>query len=78
MRPYNKYLVWELDHHPLDRPEWSRDRLVPRLTDALSPEAPQVIRSLFTELEPRARAAGHGPVLDGWGDDLAFLRGERA
>ncbi|MET9293302.1 hypothetical protein [Streptomyces sp. NPDC003077] len=75
VRPYNKYLSWELRHHPLDRPEWSHDRLMASLEQALSPSPVTAIRRLFNELEPRARAAGHGPVLDSWGEDLFLMRG---
>ncbi len=75
VRPYNKYLAWELEHHPLPHPEWSYDNLVRRLAQAHSDQAPQALRSLLVELEPHARTAGHGRVLDDWGDDLTFIRG---
>lgn len=74
VRPYNKYLSWELRHHPLSRPEWSHDHLLPLLAEVLTPSAPAAIRRLFTELEPLARGWGHGAVLDDWGDDLLRLR----
>ncbi|MFJ6570545.1 hypothetical protein ACIQNU_24335 [Streptomyces sp. NPDC091292] len=75
VRPYNKYLGWELRHHPLSRPEWAHDHLLPLLERALSPSPAPALRQLFDELEPHARAAGHGPVLDSWGDDLLLMRG---
>ncbi|MFC6082968.1 hypothetical protein [Sphaerisporangium aureirubrum] len=75
VRPYNKYLAWELDRHPLPRPEWSREHLLGLLSEALSPAAAPAVRRLLTELEPHARAAGHGSVLDSWGDDLRFMLG---
>lgn len=67
VRPYNKYLVWELEHYPLSRPEWAHERLVPRLIGASSEDAARTVQSLFVELEAHARAAGHGPVIDEWG-----------
>ncbi|TYB59840.1 hypothetical protein FXF51_33055 [Nonomuraea sp. PA05] len=76
VRPYNKYLAWELRRHPLSLPMWAADELLPRLAAALSPEVARAVRGLLNELEPHARAAGHGDVFDGWGDDLAFMRGE--
>lgn len=76
VRPYNKYLAWELERFPLGRPEWSREQLVPRLVQVHSGDAADGVRALFAELEPRAREAGHGSVLDGWGDDLQLMRGE--
>ncbi|MFF8959463.1 hypothetical protein [Streptomyces sp. NPDC014894] len=75
VRPYNKYLEWELRHHPLSRPEWAPDRLLPLLARALSEQGPSAVRGLFRELEPHARAFGHGPVLDAWGDDVGLMRG---
>ncbi|NJP93442.1 hypothetical protein HCN51_29020 [Nonomuraea sp. FMUSA5-5] len=75
VRPYNKYLAWELRHHPLSLPMWSHEELLPLLEAALSPETASAVRRLLNDLEPRARAAGHGEELDGWGDDLAFMRG---
>lgn len=78
VRPYNKYLAWELRHHPLSRPEWSPERLLPLLGRVLAADgAPAAVRTLFNEVEPHARAWGHGPVLDAWGDDLLLLRGAR-
>ncbi|MFR9723713.1 hypothetical protein ACL02R_10140 [Streptomyces sp. MS19] len=71
VRPYNKYLRWELEHAPLGDPLWAADRLLPRLTEL---RGAGDLRALFRDLERTARAAGHGAVLDGWGDDLAFLR----
>ncbi|GAB3762115.1 hypothetical protein GCM10028864_52670 [Microlunatus parietis] len=75
VRPYNKYLAWELERYPLSQPEWAHERLVPRLIRAGSEDAARTVRSLFVELEPHARAAGHGPVIDEWGDDLELMRG---
>lgn len=75
VRPYNKYLAWELRRHPLSRPEWAHGHLLGVLERALSPEPADAVRQLFVELEPHARAAGHGPVLDSWGEDLVLMRG---
>ncbi|MDG4826107.1 nucleotidyltransferase domain-containing protein [Asanoa sp. WMMD1127] len=65
VRPYNKYLRWELDNHPLPAP-WTVERLVPALTGRPS--------ALFAPLERLARERGFGDVVDAWGDDLDLLR----
>lgn len=78
VRPYNKYLAWELERFPLSRPEWAHDKLLPRLLRVHSEDAAGTVRSLFVELEQHARAAGHGEVLDEWGDDLTLMRGGRS
>ncbi|NUR59522.1 MAG: hypothetical protein HOV87_12770 [Catenulispora sp.] len=71
-RPYNKYLAWELDRFPL--PGWESTALldtIARIT-ATGEAAPQ--QRLFARVEAAARAAGHGAVLDAWGEDLALMR----
>lgn len=64
VRPYNKYLRWELDTHPLPAP-WTADYLIEALTDRPS--------TLFGQLEPVVRVKGFGDVLDAW-DDLDLVR----
>jgi len=76
VRPYNKYLDWELRHHPLSRPEWGHGHLPGLLAEVLSGQPVAAVRQLLRELEPCARAAGHGTVLDSWGEDLQLMRGE--
>ncbi|MFI5930528.1 hypothetical protein [Actinoplanes sp. NPDC051494] len=67
VRPYNKYLRWELDTFPLPAP-WTADHLITSLSDRPS--------QLFPALEYVARLHGFGDVIDGW-DDLALLPGRR-
>lgn len=74
VRPYNKYLPWELEHHPLPGDQWSTERLLP-LLDAVREGHLSAQRSLFQELEKLARECGHGDVVDAWGADLALMRG---
>jgi nucleotidyltransferase-like protein len=73
VRPYNKYLEWELRHHPLDG--WTADELLPLLDRVLTGE-PAAQHELFNRIEPLARSAGFGDVIDGWEPDVAWLRGE--
>lgn len=64
VRPYNKYLRWELDTYPLPMP-WSADHLIAALAERPS--------TLFPDLEIVARAKGFGDVLDAW-DELDLAR----
>ncbi|MEV6110829.1 hypothetical protein AB0M28_39975 [Streptomyces sp. NPDC051940] len=75
VRPYNKYLGWELNRAPLDCPAWRHDRLLPLLDEVLATARPELAHGLFADFEAQARAAGQGPVLDAWGDDLLLMRG---
>jgi predicted nucleotidyltransferase len=74
VRPYNKYLPWELEQHPLPGDEWSAERLL-RLLDAVREGDLAAQRSLFRDLEKLARERGYGEVVDGWGADLVLMRG---
>ncbi|MBV1851390.1 hypothetical protein [Catellatospora tritici] len=65
VRPYNKYLRWELETHPLPAP-WTADHVITALTEQPS--------ALFPDLETVVRAKGYGDVLDSWGPELDLLR----
>ncbi|AQU65501.1 hypothetical protein [Streptomyces niveus] len=74
VRPYNKYLLWELRNHPLGAPQWAADVLVPRIRRILADGDLDTQRALFATVEHAARRAGHGSVLDSWGADIDPLR----
>jgi hypothetical protein len=63
VRPYNKYLRWELETFPLPAP-W--DTTLPARL-AADPAG------LFADVCELARRRGHGDVLDEWGDDLTLI-----
>ena len=69
VRPFNKWLPWELDHHPLG---WDDLSLLDRIvrTGDLAEQA-----TLFRTAEQIARAHELGSVIDGWEPDVARLRG---
>jgi hypothetical protein len=70
VRPYNKWLEWELEHHPL--PVELDLGSLERIARTGDRDDQQV---LFRETERLARELGHGATIDGWEPDLAFLRG---
>lgn len=74
VRPYNKYLRWELENHPLVGDPWRTDELVDLLLAILTDGSPKAQRALFAKVEAASRTAGYGPVLDAWGDELTLLR----
>ncbi|WP_329378376.1 hypothetical protein [Streptomyces sp. NBC_01716] len=74
VRPYNKYLPWELAHHPLGAPQWAADVLLPRIRRVVADGDPATQRALFATVEGAARQAGHASVIDSWGTDIDLLR----
>ncbi|WP_435210241.1 hypothetical protein [Streptomyces sp. bgisy034] len=71
-RPYNKYLTWELARHPL--PGWDTDELLRAVDRVAATGDVAEQRHLFALVESAARQAGHGEVLDAWGEDLDLMR----
>ncbi|MFG3339541.1 hypothetical protein [Glycomyces sp. NPDC048151] len=71
-RPYNKALEWELERRPL--PGWDTAALLDDIQRIIDTGDTDVQRRLFAEVEAKARNAGHGKVLDEWGDNLAIMR----
>ena len=75
IRPFNKYLEWELRHHPLEG--WDADDVVPLLESVIAAE-PDAQHKLFRRVEAAARAGGYDDVVDSWEPDLSWLRGDSA
>ena len=75
VRPFNKYLAWELEHFPLEGDEWTADTLLPRLRTILETGDLAEQQALFRSTEALARRHGLGGVVDDWEPDVAWLRG---
>jgi len=69
VRPYNKWLCWELEQHPLT---WND---LPRLERIVATGGLADQQALFRDAEALARKRGLGAVIDGWEPDVARLRG---
>jgi predicted nucleotidyltransferase len=74
VRPYNKYLRWELTQHPFTDRIWSRAPLVQLLTEVLDNGDSAAQRALFALVEKDSRPRGFGELIDAWGDELTLLR----
>jgi predicted nucleotidyltransferase len=73
VRPFNKWLIFELESEPLRTPGFAD--LIQRVTAWVAEPTPDRIRDAFRVLEDAARAAGHAAVVEGWEPDVAWLRG---
>jgi hypothetical protein len=76
VRPFNKFLRWELEHFPLGGGHWTADELLPRLELIVASGELGAQQALFRDAERLAREYGFGEVIDGWEPDVAWLRGE--
>ena len=70
VRPYNKWLEWELERNPLPV---DVDLVLLRRIATTGEMAAQ--QELFRWTERLAREAGHHETVDGWAPDLEWLRG---
>lgn len=73
VRPYNKWLAWELDRHPL--PASPPDLLARVLRIVATGELAEQ-QALFRDVERSCRDRGYGEVFDGWRPDVPWLRGD--
>ena len=55
VRPYNKYLPWELREHPLAVPEWSAETFLPEVERTLTGD-PAALRRTFAVVDREVRA----------------------
>jgi predicted nucleotidyltransferase len=74
VRPFNKWLAFELEQDPLRTPAFAR--LLEGVDALTTRPTAERIREAFRMLEGPARAGGHGAVVDGWEPDVGWLRGE--
>lgn len=71
VRPFNKYLQWELETHPL---AWDASELADLLADALDGTA-AAQHVLFKTVEPHIRTHGFDAVIDDWHPHVSLFRG---
>ncbi|HXH77793.1 nucleotidyltransferase domain-containing protein [Nocardioides sp.] len=82
VRPYHKYLPWELREHPVDG--WPAELLLPLLTRTVDGE-PAALRETFALVvadcvrhDLRRGNRRMMDIVDGWGDELAYFESPTA
>ena len=70
LRPFNKWLAWELEKHPLTWSDLPRLERIARTGDLAEQQA------LFRDAESLAREHNLGSVIDSWEPDVSWLRGD--
>lgn len=74
LRPYHKYLEWELKNYPLQKPGMPSDELVRSVLEIITTGDSSIQRELLTVVEKLFRDNGYGDVFDAWGEDLLWMR----
>jgi hypothetical protein len=77
LRPYFKYLSWELEAFGLDQLPFDGSALLERLMAVLGPGGAAALSGLLAAVQDPFRAAGHGGAFDGWGEKLTWILGWR-
>jgi len=73
LRPYYKYLRWELETFPLERLPFGAGEMMERLAELLSDRPAPALSRLLADSLAAFRAAGHAAAFDGWGAKLAWI-----
>jgi hypothetical protein len=71
VRPFNKWLRHELAVRPV-----RFEGLAALIEEVVADASPAAQRTVLRRVEPAAREAGHGDVIDDWEPHVAWLRGE--
>nr|WP_040563359.1 nucleotidyltransferase domain-containing protein [Kineosphaera limosa] len=74
VRPINKYVAWELEHHPIEEPGWSAGEVMGLIEAILDTGDADAQRTLFGLIERKTRQLGFGGVIDSFAG-VQTLRG---
>jgi hypothetical protein len=74
VRPFNRFLAWELERFPLPEPWLAHDRFVPRLEKILRRGSIGDQASLFRDVETFARSHDLADTIESWEPDVQWLR----
>jgi predicted nucleotidyltransferase len=75
LRPFPKYLAWELDHWPLERLPWPSAEFLGLMGAVVELGSVGAQQTLLRGLEPLLRGDGYGRVIDAWGASWTYIRG---
>jgi hypothetical protein len=74
VRPYYKYLEWELRAFPLEKLTMAPEELTEALLKILETGSVRAQRLVLEHVEGMARADGYGAVVDDWGWRLGWMK----
>ena len=74
LRPYYKYLRWELEQFPLVKIPMDANEILAKITRILDEGDLETQQDILKIMEKVFRKEGHGEVFDSWGEDLVWMR----
>lgn len=66
LRPYNKYLEWDLENHPLKLLPWPTDKFVEKIMKVICTGDINIQKEIFEKVCELFRSHGYEEVIDGW------------
>lgn len=75
LKPYYKYLVYELEKYPLNKFPWSSKELIVMIHKILETGDYNIQQTLLKEMEKLARKEGLGHVFDSWDGNEKWTMG---
>lgn len=66
LRPYNKYLEWEFEHHPLRELPYNGQELLTKMKRVLATGDMETLKELYQTMEKFFLDHGHGETIHGW------------
>ncbi|NIQ04772.1 MAG: hypothetical protein GWO20_03275 [Candidatus Korarchaeota archaeon] len=74
VRPYYKYLRWELENYPLAKVPMEATELLASVRNVLDTADVKTQQKLLKLTENLCRKEGYGETLDSWGKDLHWMK----
>lgn len=74
LKPYYKYLEWELKNHPLGKLPWSADDFLNKIIIISTSADIKTQKEVLCSIEPIFRSAGYGGILDSWKEKLNWMK----
>ncbi|MHA1914624.1 MAG: nucleotidyltransferase domain-containing protein [Promethearchaeota archaeon] len=74
LKPYYKYLKWELKTFPLTKFPIEGEKFIKMLMRILDSADPQTQQQLLGSIEEILRKEGFGSVFDSWGDNFPWMK----
>ncbi|HEY1041406.1 MAG TPA: nucleotidyltransferase domain-containing protein [Candidatus Paceibacterota bacterium] len=74
LKPYYKYIQWELKNYPLKDLPWSTDEFLEKVIRILSSGDKSTQQEVLKSIEPIFRENNYGGVFDAWKEKLMWMK----